>query len=107
MINKDHILEDDSMINSSIKVMWSLSIQKDYQKCKNQDPNHLKWQPQASNDTVSNSNKTKSLTVYHQNTRDLPNKAEELISFLSPNFPQVLCLTEHHLKDSEMYFIYI
>ena len=44
--------------------------------------------------------------VYHQNTRGLSNKTEELISFLSLNFPQVLCLTEHHLKDSEMYFTY-
>jgi len=45
--------------------------------------------------------------VDHQNTRDLSNKTEELISFLSPNFPQVLFLTEHHLKDSEIYYIYI
>jgi hypothetical protein len=47
------------------------------------------------------------LMVYNQNTRDLSNKTEELISFLSPNSPRVLCLTEHHLKDSEIYFTYI
>jgi hypothetical protein len=47
------------------------------------------------------------LTVYHQNTRDLSNKREELIIFLSPNFPQVLCLTEHHPKDSEIYSTFI
>ena len=73
----------------------------------NQDPYCLKWQPKASNDLLSDSNKTNSLTADHQNTRDLSNKKEELISFLSPNFPQVLCLTEHHLKDSEIYYIYI
>ena len=38
--------------------MWSLSIQKDNQKCKNQDPNCLMWQPKASNDPLSDSNKT-------------------------------------------------
>jgi hypothetical protein len=65
-------------------------VQKDKQKCKNQDPNHLKWQPQASNDPLSNSNKTNHFTVYHQKIRGLLNKTEELITFLSPNFPQVL-----------------
>jgi hypothetical protein len=38
--------------------MWSLNIQKDNQKCKNQDPNCLMWQPKASNDPLSDSNKT-------------------------------------------------
>jgi hypothetical protein len=44
--------------------------------------------------------------VYHQNIRDLLNKSEELISFLSPDIPQVLCLTEHHLRDTELDFMY-
>ena len=45
--------------------------------------------------------------VYHQNTSNVSNKTVELISFLSPNFPQILCLTEHYLKDPEIYFAYI
>ena len=77
------------MINSSIKVMQTLSRQKDNQKCENQDSNHLKWQLQVSNDPLSNSNKTNGFMVYHQNIRSLLNKTVELISFLSPNFPQV------------------
>jgi hypothetical protein len=44
--------------------------------------------------------------VYHQNVRGMLNKTEELIS-LSPDSPQVLCLTEHHLKVSEIDFIYM
>ena len=63
MVNKDHSVGDNSIINSSTKVMQSLSIQKDNQKCKNQDPNHLKWQPLASNDPLSNLNKTNSFTM--------------------------------------------
>jgi len=38
---------------------------------------------------------------------DMLNKTEELISFLYPDFPQVLCLTEHHLKPSEIDFMYM
>jgi len=54
MVNKDHSAGDNSMINSSIKVMQTLSRQKDNQKCENQDSNHLKWQLQVSNDPLSN-----------------------------------------------------
>jgi exonuclease III len=43
--------------------------------------------------------------VFHQNIRGLLNKTEELISSLSPDFPQVLCLTEHHLKHFEIDFV--
>jgi len=48
-----------------------------------------------------------SFTVFHQNIRGLLNKSEELITSLSPGFPQVLCLNEHHLKHFEIDFIYI
>ena len=48
-----------------------------------------------------------SFTVFHQNIRGLLNKSEELISSLSPDFPQVLCLTEHHLKYFEIDFLYM
>jgi hypothetical protein len=34
-------------------------------------------------------------------------KSEELISFLNPDFPQVLCSSEHHLKRTEIDFIYM
>jgi len=48
-----------------------------------------------------------SFMVFHQNIRGLLNKSEELICSLSPDFPQVLCLTEHHLKHFEIDFIYM
>jgi hypothetical protein len=48
-----------------------------------------------------------SFTVFHQNIWGLLNKPEELISSLSPDFPQVLCLTEHHIKHFENDFIYM
>jgi hypothetical protein len=48
-----------------------------------------------------------SFSVFHQNIRGLLNKSEEIISSLSPDFPHVLCLTEHHLKYFEIDFIYM
>jgi hypothetical protein len=45
-----------------------------------------------------------SFMVFHQNIRGLLNKSEELVSSLSPHFPRVLCLTEHHLKHFEIGF---
>jgi hypothetical protein len=44
-MDKGRGVEDNSMINSYITVMRSLSIKNDNEKCKNQDPNHLKCQP--------------------------------------------------------------
>jgi hypothetical protein len=45
--------------------------------------------------------------VFQQNIKGLLKKSEELISSLSPDFPQVLCLTVHHLKHFEIDFIYM
>ena len=74
MVNRDLSVGDNSLINGSIKVMHSLSTQKDNLKCKKQGPKSLKWQPQASYDPLSNSNNTKNFTVYHQNVRGLLNQ---------------------------------
>jgi hypothetical protein len=42
------------------------------------------------------------LTVYHQNIRGLRGKANDLLGQLHPSFPQVLCLTEHHMNQLEL-----
>jgi hypothetical protein len=102
MVNRDQSVGDNSLINGSIKAMRSLTIQKDNLECKKQGPKSLRFQPPVSNNPLSDSNKSKNLTVFHQNVRGLLNKSEKLKSFLSPDFPQVLCLTEHHLKHTEI-----
>jgi hypothetical protein len=43
-----------------------------------------------------------SLTIYHQNICGLKSNTGELISSLSPNFPHILCFSEHHLKHTEL-----
>jgi len=106
MVNMDLSVGENCLINGSVKVMKCLRIPKDNLKCKKQGLKCLRWQPQAHNDPQSNSNKTKSFTVYHQNVRGLLNKSEELIRLLSPDFPQVLCLSEHRLKHTEIDFMY-
>jgi hypothetical protein len=37
--------------------------------------------------------------IFNQNIRGLAKKTGELVSHLHLEYPQVLCLTEHHLKD--------
>ena len=39
------------------------------------------------------------LTIYRQNIRGLREKANKLLGQLHPSFPQVLCLTEHHMNQ--------
>ena len=41
-------------------------------------------------------------TVLHQNTRGMRNKTIELIGFMLPKLPQIVCLTGHHLKELEV-----
>jgi exonuclease III len=48
------------------------------------------------------SHKKNPLAVYHQNICGLGNKINELITFLHPNFPDILCLTEHQLKQAQL-----
>ena len=40
--------------------------------------------------------------IYHQNICSLKGKMDELISPISPKPPYTLCLTEHHLKHTEL-----
>ena len=43
-----------------------------------------------------------SLIIYHHNICGLMNKTDELISSMFPVNPHILCITEHHLKDTEI-----
>ena len=52
-------------------------------------------------------NSKTNLKIPHQNIRGLRNKIGELILHLQDCVPQVLCFTEHHLKELEINKIYI
>jgi NAD-dependent SIR2 family protein deacetylase len=45
--------------------------------------------------------------IFHQNIRGLGKKAGELLSHLHPDFPHVLCLTEHHQKCLQLEKVHI
>jgi len=47
----------------------------------------------------SNSNK---FTIYHQNIRGISSKIDEFFTSLRYNRPQIICLTEHHLRTEEI-----
>jgi exonuclease III len=40
--------------------------------------------------------------IFHQNIRGLKSKVDELSNALFPNYPHIMCSTEHHLKDHEI-----
>jgi hypothetical protein len=41
-------------------------------------------------------------TILHQNIQGISNKTDEFLNSVSPNAPQVICLTEHHLRSEEI-----
>jgi hypothetical protein len=43
-----------------------------------------------------------SITIFHQKIGGLKGKTDELISSMSPNFPHILCFSEHHFKNPEL-----
>jgi exonuclease III len=43
-----------------------------------------------------------SIMIFHQNICGLRKKKHELKSYMYPNFPHILCFSEHHLKNSEL-----
>ena len=43
-----------------------------------------------------------SFKVHHQNICSPKYKTNELLSFLYPHYPHIICLTEHHLNQFEL-----
>jgi exonuclease III len=42
------------------------------------------------------------LQIYHQNIQGLRSKIDEILNFLHPEFPHILCLSEHHFNQMEL-----
>jgi len=53
------------------------------------------------------SDKSTNFIIFHQNIRGLTYKTDELLISLSSVNPQVLCVTEHHLRPDEIKSIYL
>jgi exonuclease III len=50
---------------------------------------------------------TEALQIFHQNIQGLRWKSNAVLNFLYPNFPHILCFTEHHLNQHEIELIQI
>jgi hypothetical protein len=66
------------------------------------DTNIHKDHDQSNKKPISNKQIKKTFTFFHQNICGLLNKKEELLNSLTRNFPQIICITEHHLIDKEL-----
>jgi hypothetical protein len=56
----------------------------------------------ANNGNDSNSSyltSSNNLKAFHQNIRGLKYKTDELLNALCPDFPHILCITEHHMNS--------
>jgi hypothetical protein len=89
-------------LDSKCKVTSSISLMNENSPYnKNEDLCSFNQQSEASNGSLLHPHIHKCCKVYHQNIRGLRNKTNELITFLSLDFPHIICLTEHHLRNSE------
>ena len=50
----------------------------------------------------ANNTKPSYFTIFHQNIHGIFHKVDELLYSIAPISPQVLCLTEHHLREDEL-----
>ena len=84
------------MVNTGLNLGNDANIK---QVCHTEDRNYHK---------VNLTNKgTVYFKVFHQNIRGLGKKTGKLLSHLHPYFHHVLCLTEYHLKYSQLEKVYI
>jgi len=52
--------------------------------------------------TIKLTNSENLSKIFHQYIRELKSKVDELSNSLFPDYPNIMCLTEHHLKDYEI-----
>jgi len=52
--------------------------------------------------TINLTNSKNLFKIFHKNIRRLKSKVDELSNSLFPEYPNIMCLTEHHSKDYEI-----
>jgi hypothetical protein len=79
--------------------------------CSERNMNSLRTNEDILNEglTVSSNDPAKKLMnninhfkIFHQNIRGIKTKVIELLNSFSSDYPQIICVTEHHLKDFEL-----
>jgi len=88
------------------------TLEETYTKHLNNAPLKVRHQNRA-NKTIkvnlgfSDSDCDQVLRIYHQNICGLGSKTNDLLIFLYPNLPHILCLTEQHLRQFQLQLITI
>ena len=57
---------------------------------------------QSDDPTLKLKNRKNLFKIFHQNIRGIKTKANGLLTSLTSDYPQIICVTEHHLKDFEI-----
>ena len=104
--NQEEAKNECSECNSTTGVSDSLTVRDTEQKLSSKGPrtsSRQKKPPTTKNNDffMVKDNKTtgiNSITIFHQNICGLREKTDELKSSMYPNFPHILCFSEHHLK---------
>jgi len=85
------MFNDNKCISCTIPKLFKLRCDTVY-KNHNHSPNNLSQDYRHANKFM----------IILQNIRGISNKFHEFVISLSPNAPQVTCLTEHHLQTKEI-----
>jgi len=56
----------------------------------------------SSRNTIKDHSNSSKFIIYHQNIRGISKRIDEFLIALCYNRPQIICLTEHHLKAEEI-----
>ena len=96
------------MVNESIKATNQLTINhssslstKTSKLAQRNKPTHSNNNPQSQDNFIALTSMNNCFTMLHQNIRGIRDKTSELIGSMLPMLPQIICLTEHNLKDQE------
>ena len=93
MANLDHNLTDNNNDTNSHLIPNYLKV--------NNDDVHKNHTHLTKNHSYNNPVAT-DLKIFLQNIRGISHKTDEILISLAHNFPNVLCLTEHHLRTGEI-----
>jgi hypothetical protein len=70
---------------------------------KHNQTNFYKNSTKNNNLRFTDNDNNQMLRIYHQNICGLGSKTNDLLISLYPNFPHILCLTEHHLRQFQIH----
>ena len=63
---------------------------------------HKAYSLKSDTNTNKKTNSKNLFKIFHQNFRGLKSKVDELSNSVFPDYPLIMCLTEHHLQDYEI-----